>query len=420
MITNAKRLAIAAGLLACLAPSLDAQSKKTKSKAKATSTGFKITQNPFVPTWQWGNRMPIWIDLEGSGIQIRVQSNGEVQIYKNGKLSRRYMPTALGKPVAIKDSRGKVRAKVRSAPRYVATQRASLGVQVTKLSAALASHLAMDVDDGVLVQSVTKGGAAQKAGIRRHDVIVGLGNSGGITSAKLSRILGKYKPGDRLVIRYLRAGKIHETTAKLGASKVYSWLNNGYLLNTPYYYDTGANFNPTFGRFKLKTLPGGTFGYDFGAITGSSKGKAKTTSKTKSKVKRKAKPTNLESSFQTGKFKAKVDLQSNKKKESNAVWWTQRPDLTPYILPRVSLDLSADAATIKYLDRATTELKKSSQQLQKNALLWTQVNKQLNTKAKPKSSAELSKIRALLKELEAKNRRIDRLLDRLEKIGKIR
>ena len=397
MFTSTRHIALAAGLIACLAPSLDAQKKKSKPNP---FTDF--TRLPLATTWQ-PQSSPVWIDIEGSNVQIRVQSNGEVQVYVNGKLRTRRKPGSLGQPLVVKDAQGKARAKVRTAPRYVPTKRASLGVQVTKLSAALASHLDLDVDDGVLVQTVTKNGAAQKAGLRRHDVIVGLGNSGGITSTKLSRILGKHKPGDKIAIRYLRGGKIRETQAKLGSTNVFSlqWNNTGYLLNQPFYFEQGAkNYRSS---FRLNRLPAQTSRYGRFQLQ-NDKQIGKETGKKK-----------------TGKKTGDKDAKNRNVKTITNMWSSRRDMTTPFLLPQASLKLDFDdrSKTLEYFDFTSKQLQKSNVQLQKNNQLWTQVNKQLKTKS-PRSSEDLEKIRSLLKELEAKNRRIDRLLDRLEKIGKIR
>src|SRR5690606_26410476 len=79
-----------------------------------------------------------------------------------------------------------------------AAKRPHIGVQVGSLPPSLAEHLDLDPARCVLVLSVTKGGPAAKAGLRAHDVLLGIGDGDTATDATLREAVAKAKPGDRL------------------------------------------------------------------------------------------------------------------------------------------------------------------------------------------------------------------------------
>ena len=109
-------------------------------------------------------------------------------------------------------------------------QRAELGVTTLTIDQSLAG-LDLPVKQGVLVQSVENGSAADKAGLRGGDISAQISGQdvqlGGdiitkvdgkpvATADDLAGVIGDHKAGDEVKITYLRAGKEHTTTAKLG------------------------------------------------------------------------------------------------------------------------------------------------------------------------------------------------------------
>lgn len=112
---------------------------------------------------------------------------------------------------------------------YVA--HAWMGVSLFPLTPGLAKALDLPVGRGALVVEVTKGGPADKAGLRGGTKMVQLGNAmlpvGGdvITamegeavnsSEELVRRIRRHKPGDQVRLRILREKKSLETTLTLG------------------------------------------------------------------------------------------------------------------------------------------------------------------------------------------------------------
>lgn len=74
-------------------------------------------------------------------------------------------------------------------------------------------------DKGVEIQSVTKESAAEKAGLKKGDVITKIGNRTLETTNDLTDAIRAHKPGEKVSITYLRDGKEQKTTAELGRWK---------------------------------------------------------------------------------------------------------------------------------------------------------------------------------------------------------
>ena len=91
-------------------------------------------------------------------------------------------------------------------------QRALLGITGGSIAEAKfyteAEELAdLGVDDGVYVASVLEGGAADEAGIKEKDVIVGVENVTVKSMANLQGELAKHRPGDKVKVRLIRNKK---------------------------------------------------------------------------------------------------------------------------------------------------------------------------------------------------------------------
>ncbi|MFD7895813.1 S1C family serine protease [Streptomyces sp. NPDC059743] len=69
---------------------------------------------------------------------------------------------------------------------------------------------------GVAVVSATKGGAAEKAGIRAGDIIVKVGDTRITTITSLAEALAPAKPGQKVKVTYVRAGGTKTTEVTLG------------------------------------------------------------------------------------------------------------------------------------------------------------------------------------------------------------
>lgn len=70
-------------------------------------------------------------------------------------------------------------------------------------------------DGGVIVDSITTGGAAEKAGIKEKDVLLQLDGKKVEPPNNLAELLADKKPGDEVTLKYKRDGKEGEAKAKL-------------------------------------------------------------------------------------------------------------------------------------------------------------------------------------------------------------
>jgi len=90
---------------------------------------------------------------------------------------------------------------------YGEVQRAIIGVLITDMTSEEAKKLNMKEVKGALVSRVYDGGAAAEANLKENDVILKIAEVPVNTSAELQEQVAKYRPGDKISITYLRAGK---------------------------------------------------------------------------------------------------------------------------------------------------------------------------------------------------------------------
>lgn len=98
---------------------------------------------------------------------------------------------------------------------YGVVQRGFLGVTIRNIDSDLAKEMNTNDLSGVYVEEVLEGSAADDAGIKQKDVIKTINGIEVNTSPKLQEVVAQYRPGDNLNIRYVREGKIKETTITL-------------------------------------------------------------------------------------------------------------------------------------------------------------------------------------------------------------
>lgn len=90
---------------------------------------------------------------------------------------------------------------------YGEVQRAIIGVLITDMTSEEAKKLNLKEVKGALVSKVYDGGAAAEANLKENDVILKIAEVPVNTSAELQEQVAKYRPGDKISITYLRAGK---------------------------------------------------------------------------------------------------------------------------------------------------------------------------------------------------------------------
>lgn len=100
-------------------------------------------------------------------------------------------------------------------------------------------------DKGAKVTEVEDESAAEKAGLKKDDIITKVGDTKITDSESLYEAVGDHKPGDKVTITYLRDGKEAQATATLAKSNFRARAFN---------FDTD-NFNRNF-NFKMPDLEG--------------------------------------------------------------------------------------------------------------------------------------------------------------------
>jgi len=74
-------------------------------------------------------------------------------------------------------------------------------------------------DKGAEIKSVTKESAAEKAGLKKGDVLTKIGNKKIEETGDVTEAIHDQKPGDKISVTYLRDGKEQQATAELGKWK---------------------------------------------------------------------------------------------------------------------------------------------------------------------------------------------------------
>ena len=90
---------------------------------------------------------------------------------------------------------------------FGSVQRAVLGVTMTPVTDEIAKEMKLSSLDGVYIVEVSKGGAAEKSGIKKGDVIVKIGGKKVSNASSVQERVNSYRPGDKTVVTVVREGK---------------------------------------------------------------------------------------------------------------------------------------------------------------------------------------------------------------------
>ncbi|MBF0284092.1 MAG: Do family serine endopeptidase [Magnetococcales bacterium] len=96
---------------------------------------------------------------------------------------------------------------------YGEVRRGLLGVQTQDLTPDLAAALELKDEDGALIAKVVAGSAAEQAGLRSGDVIVGVNGRSVRGESHLRNIIGLLRVGERVNLTYIRDKKRQEAAA---------------------------------------------------------------------------------------------------------------------------------------------------------------------------------------------------------------
>lgn len=86
-------------------------------------------------------------------------------------------------------------------------KRGYIGVTFTELNAALAKELGISDINGLYVQGVVDNGGAEKAGLKKGDIITKINDRSITHSSTLQEAVARMHPGDKLKLTYKREGK---------------------------------------------------------------------------------------------------------------------------------------------------------------------------------------------------------------------
>lgn len=87
---------------------------------------------------------------------------------------------------------------------YGTLQRAYLGVAVAEMTEELAAQKGLSVLSGIYVADIYANSGAQKAGIKKGDVMLAINDIPVDTRSQLTGVIAQYRPGDKVTVRLLR------------------------------------------------------------------------------------------------------------------------------------------------------------------------------------------------------------------------
>jgi len=97
-------------------------------------------------------------------------------------------------------------------------QRGFLGINIADLDNETANELGLDISQGVFVESLVQGGAAELSGLLPNDVIVEANNKKVKSSADLLEVVGGVKAGETVSLLVNRSGKLETYAVRLKAN----------------------------------------------------------------------------------------------------------------------------------------------------------------------------------------------------------
>src|SRR5690606_30396219 len=125
-------------------------------------------------------------------------------------------------------------------------KRGYIGITFTEINPELAKEKGFTDVNGLYVQDVVKGGAAESAGIQKADLITKINGRVITSSPVLQETIGRLRPGDKVKLTFKRDGKEREVTVTLKGEEVNKAAEAGKSSKsaTEIYNKLGASFLP--------------------------------------------------------------------------------------------------------------------------------------------------------------------------------
>lgn len=90
---------------------------------------------------------------------------------------------------------------------FGSVQRGFIGVSIRDIDSKLMTEKGIHQSQGIYVAGLTKGGAAEDAGLKEGDIIEKVGDATVTSTPQLQEQIGRYRPGDKVALSVLRDGK---------------------------------------------------------------------------------------------------------------------------------------------------------------------------------------------------------------------
>ena len=157
--------------------------------------------------------------LERQGIESFIQTDAAVNPGNSGGALINTNGELIGINTAILSSSGGyegfsfaipsklVKKVVRDIKEYGAVQRGWLGVTIYDVNSDMADQLNLPDVKGVMLDALTRDGAAKSGGLAVGDVILSVDNVPTNTTPQFMEIIGQQRPGDEINIRFWRNGR---------------------------------------------------------------------------------------------------------------------------------------------------------------------------------------------------------------------
>ncbi|HYF67777.1 MAG TPA: trypsin-like peptidase domain-containing protein [Ohtaekwangia sp.] len=94
-------------------------------------------------------------------------------------------------------------------------QRGLLGIQIADLNATIAEQMKLKTSQGVLINRVNPGSAAEDSGLHPHDIIIGVDDHAVTSVSELQELVARNRPGAIIDVSYLRDGEPVTVKVKL-------------------------------------------------------------------------------------------------------------------------------------------------------------------------------------------------------------
>lgn len=98
---------------------------------------------------------------------------------------------------------------------YGVVQRGLMGVYIDEVDSRRARELGLQEVAGIYITRVTRGGGADDAGLQKGDVIISINGVRTETLPEMQEQVGRYRPGNAIVVEYIREGEREKTSVIL-------------------------------------------------------------------------------------------------------------------------------------------------------------------------------------------------------------